>query len=364
MLINWKGYLDQAEKAFVFDESDEFLFDLRRPAGDLDYYEKFEREVLLQNLFQVSQFRWVREGRVKISRPSQIRLSKESLLKERAHLEGVHEDFQRLIRSSAEFGLRDFLKSNYWELKYQTETVESCVQVLRYLESHLEEIRGLSFKQIPHGASTKLIGKENILLRIFSSWKKVTATWSDFYAHYKIAPRAIEFRFFASKCRWRQGAVLEDFQGVISSQLVKNYSFENLDRTLFVENYDAFMGLSSKPSSCLLVWSGGWRAVALRRIFQFLPRPFFYWGDIDKEGFEIFGHLLELDPHIRPIMMDEGTIEKFPHLIQKKPPFEGPFRALGPYQKIYESVCREGLFIEQEQLLQGFEPHLLAKGNN
>ena len=113
MPINWEQFLDQAEKIFIFQDGAEFYFDLRRPTGDLDFFSQFDKEIQAQSLFRVSQYRLVKESRVKISRPGQIVISKDSLLRARPHLDRVRDDFKRIMISWGKFGIGDFLKSNY-----------------------------------------------------------------------------------------------------------------------------------------------------------------------------------------------------------------------------------------------------------
>ena len=81
-----------------------------------------------------------------------------------------------------------------------------------------------------------------------------------------------------------------------------------------------------------------------------LPSTFFYWGDIDKEGYEIVGYLMERIPDVRPVLMGLSTVGEYKHLSVRKEEYYGPFKNLGSLQKTYELVCREGVLIEQEKI--------------
>lgn len=74
------------------------------------------------------------------------------------------------------------------------------------------------------------------------------------------------------------------------------------------------------------------------------------WGDIDKEGYEIFGYLKKVFPHLKSVLMKQEVIENNKHLHQRKEIYIGPFRAVEGLQLEYEFVSRHGIQIEQEQI--------------
>jgi hypothetical protein len=351
--LNLTLMLDELEKTYVFDNEAPLQVDLRRTPGTLDFYVQVEKQLQNQNLFTVSDYRIVKEGRTKISRPSQITITKAKLIDNRPHIQIIQEKIAQLSEKYSTFSLNHFLKSSYQELKFQLDLIDSCASVLDHLEKNKLSIQGLYSRQIPHGFSTKLIGKENILLRIFSNWKQRTCSWSDFYFYYKILNKPIEFRFYAPKCQWKD-ARLDQFHGVISQSNYDKFSFNELKQVLLIENFDAFLGLVPVSNTTLLIWTGGWRVIGLKKILSCLPNRILYWGDIDKDGYEIMGMTLNYAPSAIPIFMDQETILRFTHLIQRKPAYQGPYKEIGKLQQTYEKVSRQGIFIEQEQLLKEF----------
>jgi hypothetical protein len=123
-----------------------------------------------------------------------------------------------------------------------------------------------------------------------------------------------------------------------------------LGATLIVENLETFYALTPKIKQSLLIWGGGWRLALIRGLLDKLPRPLYYWGDIDKEGYEIYGYLKNQVPEVQSLFMDRKTLRKYASLHRKRDLFEGPFRNLYELQDVYEFVCREGLQVEQEKL--------------
>jgi len=90
--------------------------------------------------------------------------------------------------------------------------------------------------------------------------------------------------------------------------------------------------------------------VHLRFLFESLPQPIYYWGDIDKEGYEIFAHLKSSISSLKPVLMDQRTVDRYLAIHQRKDVFIGPFREVPGLQKEYEYVSRQGIQIEQEQI--------------
>jgi len=77
--------------------------------------------------------------------------------------------------------------------------------------------------------------------------------------------------------------------------------------------------------------------------------PVYYWGDIDKDGYEAFETARQSLKHLKPLAMDMDSIDRYFHLNQKRDsqaPLERDFALKEEYQR----VCREGIRIEQEQL--------------
>jgi hypothetical protein len=143
---------------------------------------------------------------------------------------------------------------------------------------------------------------------------------------------------------------LRDFHGLLAKDWADQYRFGSLAGSLIVENFESFLALTRESKSTFLVWGAGWRAVHLRVLLQEFPKPIYYWGDIDKEGYEIYASLKHSCPDLQPILMDQATIERNRNLQQRKDLFIGPFREVPGLQREYEYVSWHGVQIEQEQI--------------
>jgi hypothetical protein len=123
------------------------------------------------------------------------------------------------------------------------------------------------------------------------SEESATASWADFLSHFHLRPKPYSFWFYAPSC------VLDDSEHKI--------------------------------------FSG----------------PVYYWGDIDKDGYEIFACVRELFPRAISVLMDDLTLQKYTSLIQSLPQAEPSLSNLpADLRAVYERVCREGIRIEQEKI--------------
>src|SRR5206468_3268067 len=104
-------------------------------------------------------------------------------------------------------------------------------------------------------------------------------------------------------------AHLTTFNGLLSEDWAAEYQFDGPAGTLIVENLETFYSEVAKCKDRLVLWGSGWKAALLRTLHHRLPRPVLYWGDIDKEGYEIYGHLKSFILDLQPLLMDRKTIE-------------------------------------------------------
>ena len=349
MKLEISGYLDQAEQEFLLDGKAEFVFPVRRRVGEPDFYRQLDQELRHQNVMRVHSFREVKEGFTWVSRPAALVLDLETLLRERPSLSIMRGELENLERGFPFLNLRKFLRSEGNGILNDLGLLKSCLEVFSYILNNRKLVVGLLPRQLAHGQSTKLIGRENLLLRLFSFWRAQPARWTDFFDFFELLDKPLEFRFFAPVCKC-QNHVLRDFHGLIAKDWSQELEFGALAGTLIVENFESFLALTKESASTLLIWGAGWRAVHLRSFFERFPRPIYYWGDIDREGFEIFANLKSSISALSPLLMDRRVIESYLEIHQRKEIFLGPFREVPGLQQEYEYVSRNGIQIEQEQI--------------
>lgn len=355
-LLDTEKYLDEAEDLYLFKDQEDFYFELRKRPGIEDFYLQIEKEIQQQKLFQVVDYREVRENFAKISRPSRLLLPLLSLLKERPELKLLKEKINFFHQKYQYFFVKDFIKKYKQDCFKNLEMTDQCLDIFQYLISNKEKIEGALVRQIPHGYSTKLIGREKLLLKIFQFWLlsrgevKEATTWKDFFYFFRISKTPTEYRIFAPVLEFQNHSLVR-FNGILNLDNRDQYLFKNTPATLIVENWETFYYLSTLNLPCLLLWGAGWKASLMKPFLSGFPGKLFYWGDMDKEGFEIYAFLQALSHEkIIPLFMDEQTLHKYSYLKQDKEKYFGPFKKIGSSQQVYEYVCRNGWQIEQEQL--------------
>jgi hypothetical protein len=109
--------------------------------------------------------------------------------------------------------------------------------------------------------------------------------------------------------------------------------------------------LEKKKGNVNLIRGHGKAIAAGRFLTAVFQGPVYYWGDIDKDGYEIFACVRELFPRAISVLMDDLTLQKYTSLIQSLPQAEPSLSNLpADLRAVYERVCREGIRIEQEKI--------------
>lgn len=80
-----------------------------------------------------------------------------------------------------------------------------------------------------------------------------------------------------------------------------------VDRVITTENLVNFLALPNAPRT-LAVFGGGYGFEGLREASWLRGTEVLYWGDLDTHGFHILDQLRAHHPHVRSILMDEGTL--------------------------------------------------------
>jgi hypothetical protein len=348
-ILDLHAIAEEAERAFIVDGMTELVVPVRRRPGIDRFYEKLEQELQVQELATVVDFRMVKEGYVRISRPSALKIDRDVLFNQRPYLRSLQREISDWRRLFGEALVTALLRIAYADCVRDVAMTRACFEIFEYLGNNRTFVQGLMSRQIPHSNSTKLIGRESLLLKIFSLWRNEPATWMDFYRYFGIATRAVDFRFYAPRCSF-DGHRLNELHGLLSTDWSARYEFSALSGTLIVENLETFYSESARSTDRLIVWGAGWRAAALRDVHEMMPRPILYWGDMDKEGYEIYGFLKGFIGDLSSTLMDRATLSRYRNLSAAKEPFFGPFRSAAELQAEYQDACQNGLCIEQEKI--------------
>jgi hypothetical protein len=357
-LIQIEKMLDQAGREFLLDGRTQYVFpirhteDIRSRSGDL------EREIKRIGYVSIAEYRDIKEGFVRVGRPSAITFGVEALLEKRPKLRAIRKYWDDALASASDdIALKRFLNERYTFAVKKADVLPACVRILQFLRKNRATIEGLFPRQLPHAESSKLIFGESLLLDLYAHVRALEEgefpdfdrTWDGFLRYFGLVRKPYLFQFFAPVVSIGQAKVT-DFHGLVSEETAERLSFERCP-LLIVENEETFFALM-KARLGLNVLRGAGAAVArasfLKRLFK---GPVYYWGDIDKDGYEIFALVAEMFDGALPLLMGADAIERYSGLIQTVTEQE-PGSKLIPagLQGVYEQVCRRGIRIEQEKI--------------
>ena len=121
---------------------------------------------------------------------------------------------------------------------------------------------------------------------------------------------------------------------------------------LVLENLESLMALPPLDE-VVAVHGGGFAVAELQRVRWLRAARLLYWGDLDSNGFAILHQLRSGVPHVRSVLMDEGTLLAHRDLWVPEPtPVRGAYPTLEPVeQATLDRLRDEGdVRLEQERI--------------
>lgn len=368
-MINIEKYLDKAAKQYLLEENvEKFIFPIKHQQIIKENFKEFEKFLAKNPYFHIIEHRDVKEGFVKVGRPSKIALSCKDLLKLRPYLKKVKDSWQLLENKCHLFDFKKFCQSNYSLCFQNWEKMEILIDILNYLHTNKEKLQGLYPRQISHGLSSKILGKESFFLRLYGEYQKgqgvsqseVVTSWNDIYQELGLKNRPVPFQFYTQQIQF-ESKQLDNFHGILTATNFKKYNLPDFKNILIVENEESFYPLHGQLPETLIILGSGKRVHALKFITPAISpsTKIYYWGDIDKEGLEIFAGVYQIfhpKNKIIPLLMDMETIKKYDHLKQVvKKTYSADLadttvREIPLLQAEYNYLLASGILIEQEQI--------------
>ncbi len=145
--------------------------------------------------------------------------------------------------------------------------------------------------------------------------------------------------------------------------------FKNLDNkakfVFITENIKNFLTLP-KLKNTIALWSGGGFSVSYLKNIEWLKdKQFFYWGDIDAQGFHILSQFRGYFPNTTALMMNKETLSHFENEIvegKKTTPYSLP-NLTQKEVKLYDYLQKNNLRLEQEKITHSFAEQEIKKLN-
>ncbi len=141
--------------------------------------------------------------------------------------------------------------------------------------------------------------------------------------------------------------------------------FNNVEsqcNNIFVtENIMNFLTLPFLPKT-VAIWSGGGFSVSyLKDIGWIKSKQFFYWGDLDSQGFQILNQFRTYFPNTVAVMMDEEILSSY-KTAEGTPAANQTLQRLTESElKLYNHLRQNNIRLEQEKITQTFAEERIKK---
>lgn len=133
------------------------------------------------------------------------------------------------------------------------------------------------------------------------------------------------------------------------------------DNILIAENIMNFLTLPSLGKT-IAIWSGGGFSISyLRDIDWIKSKLFFYWGDLDAQGFQILNQFRAYFQNTVAVMMDEETLYSFKYAEGTAAANQNLQRLTERELKLYNHLRQNNIRLEQEKITQQFAEERISK---
>ena len=141
----------------------------------------------------------------------------------------------------------------------------------------------------------------------------------------------------------------------ISLPLSEFSSFEcNCSKVFVTENLMNFLTLP-KLDKTIAIWSGGGFNVSYLKYVDWLKnKQFYYWGDLDAQGFQILNQFRTYFPDTVAVMMDEETLNSFSPAVGEPAPKQHLKLLTDEELQLYQFLRDNNLRLEQEKITQAY----------
>lgn len=139
-------------------------------------------------------------------------------------------------------------------------------------------------------------------------------------------------------------------------------NFHSHCENIFVaENLMNFLTLPCLTKT-IAIWSGGGFNVShLQNIDWLKSKQFYYWGDIDAQGFQILNQFRTYFPNTIAVMMDEETLSSFTSASGQPATNQNLQRLTESELKLYNHLRQNNIRLEQEKITQTFAEERIKK---
>ena len=247
--------------------------------------------------------------------------------------------------------LREWINNNLLKL-IEHETWSETLKVCKYFLSTPNP--NLYIRQLPIDIHTKYIFENKSIITSLLNYlipEYINEEEKDFEKRFNLLSKEqlIRIRFLDESKSPLQNITDISF----AEKELKHYNF-TIENVFITENLMNFLTLPLLKDT-IAIWSGGGFNISYLKNIEWLKdKRFYYWGDIDAQGFQILNQCRSYFPNTISIMMDEETLNSFQYG-EGKPASSQQLNYLSFEElKFYNYLREKNIRLEQEKITQRF----------
>jgi hypothetical protein len=242
----------------------------------------------------------------------------------------IEADFLKYLHKEeevAQFGndcsliLSDFSELKEWIIKYPLKVIENhsqwgdLLKVCNYFRANPKP--NLYIRELPVRVHTKYIENNKGILKelldiLIAEHINPNETNFEKRFNLKYAEPLVRFRVLDEHIAQAYFSEISDLSITVSQ-------FEKLDlpeikRVFIVENKTNLLTIAlSMPEieKTIVIFGSGYKVENLKKAVWLNNVELLYWGDLDADGFQILSQFRGFFPHVKSILMDQETFDKF-----------------------------------------------------
>ncbi len=232
---------------------------------------------------------------------------------------------------------------------------ESWVDTLKVCNYFLANPKpNLYIRQLPIDIHTKYISENESVIRSLLEFlipDKINQNERKFEKRFnlKYAEPLIRIRFLDKRL-----APVETATDISLTLSEFNKFYCHCDNIFVAENLMNFLTLPYLAKTVAMWSGGGFNVSYLKDIDWLKSKQFYYWGDIDAQGFQILNQLRTYFPNTIAVMMDEKTLDCFKSGKGKPATNQALLQLSESELKLYNYLRQNNIRLEQEKITQAF----------
>lgn len=254
--------------------------------------------------------------------------------------------------------LHDWIEANPTKLIEHNTWIDT-LKVCKYFLATPEP--AVHIRQLPIDIHTKYISENKTVVQslldfLIPEHIKVGETKFELRFNLKYSEPLIRMRFLDTSLSPIAAAT------DISLTLSEFNNFQsNCDNIFVAENLMNFLTLPCLAKT-IAIWSGGGFSIGyLKNIDWIRNKQFFYWGDIDAQGFQILNQFRTYFPNTVAAMMDKETLSSFKSSAGQPATNQNLQRLSERELALYNHVKQNNIRLEQEKITQTFADEKIKK---